>query len=37
LDEGSAPLAPNEDGPAIMEAIVLVGGEGDGTYKTPIK
>jgi hypothetical protein len=34
LDEGSTPLMPDEDGPAIMDATALAIGEGDGTYKT---
>jgi hypothetical protein len=37
MDEGSALLMPDEDGPAITEATALADGEGGGTYKTPIK
>jgi hypothetical protein len=37
LDEISAPPVPDEDDPAITEAIAPVADEGDGTYKTLIK
>jgi hypothetical protein len=37
MDEGSTPLVPDEDGPTITEATAPADGEGDGTYKTPIK
>jgi hypothetical protein len=34
---GLVPLAPDEDGPAIMAATASVVGEDGGTYKTPSK
>jgi hypothetical protein len=34
LGEGSMPLAPDEDGPAIMDATTPVTDEGDRTYET---
>jgi hypothetical protein len=37
MDEGSAPLAPDEDDPVNMEAIAPTDGDGDGTYKTPVR
>jgi hypothetical protein len=37
LDESSAPLVPNKDGPTIMAATTLASDEDDGTYKTPSK
>jgi hypothetical protein len=37
LDDGSAPPVPDEDGPAIMDAIVPAAGEDDDTYETPSK
>jgi hypothetical protein len=37
MDEGSAPLVPNEDGTTIREATTPIDDDGGGTYKTPTK
>jgi hypothetical protein len=37
LAGGSATLKPDEDGPTIMAATTLVGGDDSGTCKTPSK
>jgi hypothetical protein len=34
LDEGSTPLVPNEDDPAMTDVIAQAAGKGGGTYKT---
>jgi hypothetical protein len=34
LDEGSSPLVPNKDGPAIINATASVTGRDGRTYKT---
>jgi hypothetical protein len=37
LNEGSVPLVPNEDDPAIMAVTTPAADEDDCTYKTPTK
>jgi hypothetical protein len=37
MEESSTPLKPDEDGPAIPDAIAPTVGEGGGTYKTSSK
>jgi hypothetical protein len=37
LDEGSTPLVPDEDTPAVMQAATPVADEGGRSYKIPIK
>jgi hypothetical protein len=37
LDKVSVPSAPDEDGPAIMDATAPAGDQDDGTYEIPSK